>query len=128
MEPYFPTFAARFQRTYHGVHCGQGEYPRTIVTQTNAWVVKVGARHVDPHIDAAAIFGPGVAHLGAGASCCHCAMIHASHACVIHVLHAAMVHSGHSAVVHTAHGRLAGRSVAHSGHATAHCAHHVRHG
>src|SRR3546814_1624858 len=90
----------------------------------NARVVKVGARHVDPHIDAGAIFGPSVAHLGAGASCCHCAMIHASHACVIHALHAAMVHSGHSAVVHTAHGRLAGRSVAHSGHATAHCAHH----
>src|SRR3546814_9357958 len=52
MQLDFALRAARIHRAAHGVQIGKSEYPPAVVTQANAGVVQIGARHVYPHVDA----------------------------------------------------------------------------
>src|SRR5690606_19340714 len=99
---------------------GKSEYASAVITQTNARVVQIGARHIDMHIGTRAVLSPGVTHLAAGTS--H------RHSTVTHTGHASMVHPCHGSMAHAAHGLSACCAVVHTCHACAHGAHHVRHG
>src|SRR6185437_12023013 len=87
---------ARVERTTDRVQIGVGQHAATVVTQTAARIVEVGAWHVDVHVDAGiVVFGAGVTHQR-GTTHGHAARVHSGHATV----HAAMPGTAHG---HRAH-------------------------
>src|SRR3546814_19643268 len=87
MQLDFALRAARIHRAAHGVQIGKSEYPPAVVTQANAGVVQLGARHVYPHVASVTVFSSGVTSLSAGAGHCHVAIAHACYTCAHLTLH-----------------------------------------
>ena len=88
----------------------EGQHAPTVVAQSDAGVIEVGARHVNAHVRAGTILGASVASSSAGTASPRrgvLAVIHRHatvvHGAVIHACHRPMIHPGHRTRAHPGH-------------------------
>ena len=119
-----PAGASLVQRPRRGMQIREGQHAPTVVAQSDAGVIEVGARHVNAHVRAGTILGASVASSSAGHGQSPpprrvLAVIHRHatvvHGAVIHACHRPMIHPGHRTRAHPGHPGHA-RHARHPGH------------